>query len=544
MKIRYIKDYIFNSPDGKGQWAEISAYSNGENVALNKPVISSLTVNKPLSMITDGNDGNVSTEFVESTSFGEVIVDLEQSYQIEEIKVNHYWDGRIYGHIVSVSADGSSWYAIYNSEIDGTYASFHSGKVFTIPYAVDWINGQNVTIDNGKLTKISGGNGWNGGAKSATLYNEIDNLFIQVIIEKNKNITFGFTENSKAENYSNNLTYRFELKDDFTYTVYCGEIFVYKTGTYKINDVFKVELNNGIISFYLNGVFEVQNTLDISFPLYVDASIYTQGEAFTASINGGLMPKNASLDLTRNNQSYVLVPHNNSLTINGPMTMEFWIKLKSPLPNDYQVILDKGNISTSQYYVIHEARNGNNQIKYRFGNGHERTFNRPASIIGEWTHMAFVWDGSNMIFYENGELVAFETFPVSFSPNTMPLTFGRMSAGGAYLDAFLDNIRIWNVARTQQEINDNKDIRIKGDELGLIGLWQFDEGLQTIAFDSSLKGNHGTIINGAFADNSPIKETEIITDIIPIKLGELEVSNVFLGEIPITKIYLGDQSLL
>ena len=65
----------------------------------------------------------------------------------------------------------------------------------------------------------------------------------------------------------------------------------------------------------------------------------------------------------------------------------------------------------------------------------------------------------------------------------MPLTFGRMSAGGAYLDGYLDDIRIWNIARTQQEINDFKDIPITGDEQGLIGLWQFDEGLQTIAYE-------------------------------------------------------------
>ena len=253
---------------------------------------------------------------------------------------------------------------------------------------------------------------------------------------------------------------------------------------------------------------------------------------------------NTSLELTRNNQSYVSIPHNDSLIINGPMTMEFWIKLKSPLPNDFQVILDKGNISTSQYYVIHEARNGNNQIKYRFGNGHERTFNRPASIIGEWTHMAFVWDGSNMIFYENGELIAFETFPVTFSPNTMPLTFGRMSAGGAYLDGFLDNVRIWNVARSAEEINTNKDILIDGNTQGLIGLWEFDEGTGTNVNDLSVNDNNGTITNGNFSiDAPPLKSLEPPTQALPVKLGEMEVSNVFLGEIPITKIFLGAELL-
>jgi hypothetical protein len=146
MEIRYIRDEIYNSPDGKGQWAEIRAFSNGENVALNKPVSSSLTVNKPLTIITDGNDGNVSGEFVESTSYGAIEIDLGESYKVEEIQVCHYWDGRIYGHIVSGSPDGVIWYPIYNTEINGEYPSFHSGKTFTIPdeiiipirYIKDW----------------------------------------------------------------------------------------------------------------------------------------------------------------------------------------------------------------------------------------------------------------------------------------------------------------------------------------------------------------------------------------------------------------------
>jgi hypothetical protein len=248
-----------------------------------------------------------------------------------------------------------------------------------------------------------------------------------------------------------------------------------------------------------------------------------------------------SLEFTRDAQSYVSIPHHDSLIINGSMCMEFWIKLK-PLPNDFQVILDKGNISTSQYYVIHEARNGNNQIKYRFGNGHERTFNRPFSIIEKWVHMAFVWDGANMIFYENGELIAFETFPVTFAPNDLPLTFGRMSAGGAYLDAYLDNIRIWNVARTQQEIIDNKDIPSINNKNGLIGAWQFDEGLGMVAFDSSLNSNHGSIVNATFSVDEPFLRTPI-QKALPIKLGEMNIDKLFLGEKQIEKIYLGDNLL-
>jgi hypothetical protein len=250
---------------------------------------------------------------------------------------------------------------------------------------------------------------------------------------------------------------------------------------------------------------------------------------------------NNSLEFIRDQQSYVSISHHDSLTINGPMTLEFWVKMKSPLPNDFQVLVDKGNIGTTQFYVLHEGRNGNNQIKYRFGTGPERTFNRPVDIIGNWTHMAFVWDGTNMFYYENGLQVAQESFPVSFSPNTMPLTFGRMSAGGAYLNAYLDNVRLWNVSRSAEEINNNKDIPIDGNTQGLIGLWEFDEGAGIVVNDLSVNNNDGIITNAVFStDASP---TILPTITGPIILGETKIDNIFLGEQQILNVYLGDKIL-
>ena len=131
--VRYIRNNIYQSIDGKGQWSEIRAFSNGVNVALNKTVTSSLSVNKPLTIITDGNDGNTSSEFVESTTYGSVEIDLEQVYQLEEIQVCHYWDGRVYGHILSISSDGENWIELWNTEINGEYSSTHTGKLINVP---------------------------------------------------------------------------------------------------------------------------------------------------------------------------------------------------------------------------------------------------------------------------------------------------------------------------------------------------------------------------------------------------------------------------
>lgn len=151
---------------------------------------------------------------------------------------------------------------------------------------VNWIEGQNVSISSGNITKVSGGNAWNAGAKGDQTYDGTQNIFFEVKIPIASRLSFGLTETIASDTFTNDISYRFELNDDFTYTVYCGGIFVYKTGTYEANDVFKVAIENGIISFYINDVFMVQNTLAISFPVYIDGSIYSEGQSIITNING------------------------------------------------------------------------------------------------------------------------------------------------------------------------------------------------------------------------------------------------------------------
>ena len=258
-----------------------------------------------------------------------------------------------------------------------------------------------------------------------------------------------------------------------------------------------------IVCPFLNSVGSTQNfgipALPVTAQNYTAnaelniASLFDQGQSVKADNNEPL-PNETSFEFSRALQNYVMVGHQDTLNIQSQMTMEFWIKLK-PLPNDFQVILDKGNISTSQYYVIHEGRNGNNQIKYRFGNGPERTLNRPTSIVNNWTHMAFVHDGNVMEYYENGELVISESFPVTYSNNFEDLTFGKMSTSdGGYLDAFLDEIRIWKVARNSNEIKNNyNSLNVNPTNPDLLGYWKFNEGSGMYIEDVSPNFHNGYV---------------------------------------------------
>ncbi len=56
----------------------------------------------------------------------------------------------------------------------------------------------------------------------------------------------------------------------------------------------------------------------------------------------------------------------------------------------------------------------------------------------------------------------------------------------------LDEIRIWNVARTSTEINTSFNTDIDPNSLGLIGYWNFNETGQDVT-DTSNSANHGSL---------------------------------------------------
>lgn len=138
--VRYIRDWVNGStspiypPETKGDWVEIEALIGRNNMALGKSVTTSGTVlNGSLEKVTNGIINNL--DFV---SIGDnlinIQVDLGQIYDIEIIKIWHYYDdGRTYNNTkTEVSVDGVTWVKIFDSAISGTYQETSLGHVMYV----------------------------------------------------------------------------------------------------------------------------------------------------------------------------------------------------------------------------------------------------------------------------------------------------------------------------------------------------------------------------------------------------------------------------
>ena len=129
LPVRYIRDWANgSSANTSNHWYEIQAYSNGVNVARNK----SVTTNGTATSLTAAVDGSSSGTYANTgVGYHHLTVDLGQIYyDISEIKIWKYWnDGRTYRKTkTEVSSDGSTWFTIFDSYVEGEYPETSSGK--------------------------------------------------------------------------------------------------------------------------------------------------------------------------------------------------------------------------------------------------------------------------------------------------------------------------------------------------------------------------------------------------------------------------------
>jgi hypothetical protein len=117
---------------------------------------------------------------------------------------------------------------------------------------------------------------------------------------------------------------------------------------------------------------------------------------------------------------------------------------------------------------------------------------------GIWQHIAFTYNHTNdsLKLFKNGVLIASKitTIP-NIRTSTNIVTIGANSAGSEAFKGDIDKVRIWNTARTNQQILDNYQSCLLGNENNLVAYYTFNEGSGTTVTDLTGNGNTGTLIN-------------------------------------------------
>jgi murein DD-endopeptidase MepM/ murein hydrolase activator NlpD len=195
---------------------------------------------------------------------------------------------------------------------------------------------------------------------------------------------------------------------------------------------------------------------------------------------------------------YVAIPTAQSLNPTTTVTLEAWVEIDS-LPTPQSGIAgtwhDLGGANRTYVLWIWNSN-------FEFIISHDRGDSpraRSPVLLGEWTHVAGTFDGQYIRIYVNGILANEVVSPGSLATNSRPFYIGRTDTGGDgvdYFDGRIDEVRLWNVARTGEEIRDAMNLRITGTEAGLVGYWRLDDGGGEFAADATSNGNDGHLGNG------------------------------------------------
>ncbi|HSH10028.1 MAG TPA: Ig-like domain-containing protein, partial [Oceanipulchritudo sp.] len=119
---------------------------------------------------------------------------------------------------------------------------------------------------------------------------------------------------------------------------------------------------------------------------------------------------------------------------------------------------------------------------------------------GEWHHAAGVWENGTVSIYVDGELVG--TKPEGLIATVSGGSIGSNQGINAFFGGEMTEVRMWNVARTEEELLRDMHRRLDGTEPGLVSYYPMQEGMGRAAYDYSDFANTG-VLGGGTANYQP-----------------------------------------
>ena len=191
------------------------------------------------------------------------------------------------------------------------------------------------------------------------------------------------------------------------------------------------------------------------------------------------------------NKQYVNIDPSATVPVgNSAYTIEAWVKPTT--------MGDYGIIGWGTYNIV-SAGNALNLsakglINYWWGNDLEVP---TPSLAGAWHHVAATCDGTTRTLYLDGVAIGSDQPAPHNVPGVYSLRIGSTPPGG-YFNGSIDEVRVWNLARTPAQLSAGRGIVLAGTTAGLVAYYRLNEGSGTATAPvTGPAANTGTLTNGA-----------------------------------------------
>lgn len=208
---------------------------------------------------------------------------------------------------------------------------------------------------------------------------------------------------------------------------------------------------------------------------------------------------------------HVSIENSETLNPTEAISISMWVRLESPINCDttdnWVSILNKGwpTESNTGYNIQVEVDRG---LTWSIGTkgGYIVYGGGKRLPMSQWTFLTFIYDSSisQATIYWNGELSTPEMYgdygQGKINSNDLPLLINYPAYSNCVEEkgnfpGSIDDVSIWNIALTPQQIRNIKNNGIIGTEMGLVSNWSFNEGSSLIVEDK-VGNNDGELLGG------------------------------------------------
>lgn len=201
-----------------------------------------------------------------------------------------------------------------------------------------------------------------------------------------------------------------------------------------------------------------------------------------------------------------------SLDVTETLTFEAWIR---PLgwgesgAAGFGRVFDKSKIAFYTYGSGAALNDHSLALQIGTVDGGVGVVNTPENSIvpGFWQHVAVSYDAasSTAVIYINGvpqelSVVGSEPAGAVSEHSSMPLYIGNSASEGQTFEGKIDEVRFWNVIRSEADIYEFMAQALPWGEDGLVGYWTLNEGSGQAVADFSGNGNAGIINSAAWTE--------------------------------------------
>jgi hypothetical protein len=157
--------------------------------------------------------------------------------------------------------------------------------------------------------------------------------------------------------------------------------------------------------------------------------------------------------------SWVSVADNNSLDLTA-MTLEAWV-YPTVQPAGWRTIIAKEQAGAVVYY-LHAGSSSSNRpaTGVTVAGGEQILYGGTRLLANTWAHLAATYDGSMQRLYVDGVQVASRTQTGAITTSTGSLRIGGNAVWGEYFQGRIDEVRIYNRALSQTEIQSDMNTAV------------------------------------------------------------------------------------